>query len=292
MCRRATSCFVTAVLASACAGPPPSPLSLATAITAAEFPGAAQLLHGCTPQRQRNAWLVDETVLYALRLERGVVATRWLVRLTLLDGKADTNRDGVSSLTFHPGGKEPLTLMSPYLPVRIEVFDADGTPCGTSAANVPYDFLRYSFLDAHECQREGKMDAAGLTTICGAHAALVSFLGILQNDALLSDILWQVIDKPSLLNVVASLGVTLELRADIEHATPRQTTDLPGWTRPSIEFPLVVSMNGTRSLEATIVATDPWVPLRLGAGIVSVVATRPSDPSVRFTARLLAARSP
>jgi hypothetical protein len=281
-----------AALAGACAGTPPASLPPAVAITATEYPGATTLLQGLTPPAHRNAWLVGETVLYALRLERGAEATRWLVRLTLLDGTANVDRDGVASLTFQPEGKEPLTLMSPYLPVRVEVFDADANPRGTSTVQVPYDFLRYSFLDAHACERGDHADAAALTTICGAHAALVSFLGILQNDPLLADILWQVVDKPGLLTVIASLGVTLRMSADLEHATPRPLVDLADWPRPAIEFPLVLTMNGTRALDATITATDPWVPMRLGGGIVAVTAARPSDPSVRFMARLLAARSP
>ncbi|MBL8755977.1 MAG: hypothetical protein JNK15_21965 [Planctomycetes bacterium] len=292
MALRTPTSFAAALLAAACSTAPPTPLPPPVAIAATDYPGAAALLQGFTPAVQRNAWLVGETVLYALRLERGAEVKRWLVQLTLLDGTANPGRDGISSMTFQSDGKDPLTLMSPYLPFQVDVFDADGTPRGTSRVQVPYDFLRYSFLDASECERAGQTDLASHSTICGAHAALVSFLGILQNDPLLADILWQVVDKPGVLAIVASLGVTLRLGASLENARPAPTANLPGWPRPAIAFPLVLSLNGTRALDATITATDPWVPLRMGGGIVAVEATRPSDPSVRFSACLLAARAP
>ena len=41
-----------------------------------------------------------------------------------------------------------------------------------------------------------------------------------------------------------------------------------------------------------ITATSPWVPMRIGAGIVQITGQRPTDPSVRFAAMVLAATSP
>ncbi len=279
------------LLLAACASAPPTPLPEAAAITAAEFPGAASLLTGFAPERQRSAWFPGETILYALRLERGSDVKRWLVRMTLLADKPDVPRDGVSKLTMHMDAGNEVTLMSPYLPFRVEVFDAAGAPQADSTVKVPYDFLRYSFLDAAGRLQEKPLTDAGRNQVAGAHAALISFLGILQNDPVLANILWQVVDRPGVLSVIASLGVTIGLHAELEQATPA-TAHVPEWTRSAVTFPLVLTINDTRALDAKITATDPWLPLRMGGGIVQVEATRPSDPSVRFTARVLAARAP
>ncbi len=48
----------------------------------------------------------------------------------------------------------------------------------------------------------------------------------------------------------------------------------------------------TVALRTEITATSPWVPMRMGAGIVQITGERPADPSVRFAAMVLAATSP
>lgn len=287
-----TPTVATALLLTACASAPPITLPPATPITAGEFPGASALLRGLSPPQAETMWFAGETILYALRLEKGAAVRRWLVRLTLLESEVDTTRDGVSSMTMRMDDGNVVTLTSPKLPVRIEVWDENGAAQGDSRVLVPVGLLRHSFLDACAWQRQPKLDESGRTVVCGAHAALISFLGILQNDELLAGIMWQVVDKPSLWSVVTGFGVAMRLEAGLGRATNVEDVGLPGWSRPAVQFPLLLKLNDRHALDATITATDPWMPLGLCGGIVQVEATRPSDSSVRFTARLLAARTP
>lgn len=287
-----TPTVATALLLAACASTPPITLPPATPITAGEFPGATALVQGLSPPQNETKWFAGETILYALRLEKCTTVRRWLVRLTLLESEVDTTRGGVSSMTMRMDDGNAVTLVSPKLPVRVEVWDENGAAQGDSRVLVPVGFLRHSFLDACEWQRQPKLDESGRIGVCGAHAALISFLGILQDDDLLAGILWQVVDKPSLWSVVTGFGVALRLEAGLARAKTVEDVGLPGWSRPAVQFPLLLKLNDRHALDATITATDPWMPLGLCGGIVEVEATRPSDGSVRFTARLLAARTP
>lgn len=280
------------LLLAACTGVPPAPLPPAAPIREAEFPGARAILQGFTAPTQREEWRAGESILYALRLEHGVDCERWLVRLSVADAEVAFARDDALTLGVSIGDEGSVTLMSAYRRYAVAVFQADGTPLGESLVKVPYDFLRFSFLDACAALKRRPLRDADKTNVAGAHAALISFLSILQEDPVLSPILWRVVDRPSVLSVIASFGASLGIAADLESAVPEPTPGVSGWNRDAVRFPLTLTINGGRALDARILATDPLVPLRMGGGIVSVEATRPSNPAVRFTAQVLAAASP
>ena len=273
------------LLLAGCASAPIVPPPPMTTLSAAEFPGAAALLQGFAAPEERDDWRVGEAALYGLRLERPDGERRWLVRLTLVD----TRPGPISEFYANTGEAEPEAFTSPSHRYRVEVFDGDGATLGSSDVDVPFGFFQFDFVTACQDARHPPLDAAATRRVAGAHVALFSFLRILQQDPVLSDVLWQVIDKPSLWSVLTRLGISIGMASDLDLASDEANVLPAPWDRAAVCFPLRITVNGTQALAAEIVATAPVVPMRLGAGIVGITGHRPSDPRVRFAAMVLAA---
>jgi hypothetical protein len=146
--------------------------------------------------------------------------------------------------------------------------------------------------------QEGKVDWSRFSeeevrAICGGQAALVAFLLIVKDQPTLADILWEVVDKPSIFGLIGALfgGVHLSLFDEMERATAVKEP-LPGtdWKESGYEFPLTISVNDAPALYCSIRATRPKPPLQLGAGIVSIEGVGPSNPERRLRLWLISAR--
>lgn len=294
------------VLLTACASTPAPTafqrgLELAP-LAADEFPGAAGLLPGIGALRDVPDWLPEERVLYGIRLQREGRLQRWLVRLQVL-------RPTVPQSTLAPllpgGGKlhyeledgEQLTFESTWIEVGVEVFDAEGHLLRSSKTQAAGDLLRLGLVDA--CDRAGALLAREPGRKVTSHpeekraiargvVALLSFLEIARTDESLSPILWEAVEKPSALAVIADLGVKLGLTVQFEQAEAGVALE----ERPGFRVPATLLVNGAPGLHCRFLVTEPMPPLRLGAGIVALEAVRPHDASTRVQLQLFGAQLP
>jgi hypothetical protein len=269
---------------------------------AAEFPGAEALLGGFGPSRDVPDWLPDEQVLYGVRLDREGRAQRWLVRLTVLRATVPQSSlapliPGGSRLRYVTDQDEELQFESAWIEIGVEVFDAHGNLLRSSPTQAAGDLLRRGFVEACTTAREllaraperavlshrkeGRAVAAGVV-------ALLSFLELARADPSLSPILWEAVERPSALAVLADFGVKLGLHVRFEQAEPVQAlAGRPGW-----RVPATLLVNDGERLHCRLSVVEPVPPLRLGAGLVALEAVRPRDDSVRLRLELLGARLP
>ena len=267
-----------------------------------EFPGAPALLGGFGPSREVPDWLPDEQVLYGVRLEREGRVQRWLVRLTVQQATVPQSAlgpliPGGGKLRYVTDRDDELQFESAWIEVGVEVFDAQGHLLRSSPTQAAGDMLRRGLVDACATARallEKAPDQAILShpkegrTVAAGVVALLSFLELARNDSSLSPILWEAVERPSVLAVLADFGVKLGLHVPFEQAEPAEA--LGG--RPAYRLPATVLVNEGERLHCRLVVVDPVPPLRLGAGLVALEAVRPNDDTVRLRLELLGARLP
>ena len=124
----------------------------------------------------------------------------------------------------------------------------------------------------------------------GAGPALESYFTIVQQTEGLSDILFKLIDLPSMWSIARNKGVTANFQFGHKKIRERQV-EAGG---PAVyEIPLALELNGQDALHITLVATRPQPPLLACAGIMGLVATRPGAKDTWLAVQLLSAkRSP
>src|SRR5690606_24656620 len=94
-------------------------------------------------------------------------------------------------------------------------------------------------------------DDAKVGDIVRGALALVALLGIVQEDSVLADYFWQVVEKPSIWSVVTGFGVSASLTTAFEQSLP--ATSLPDGMPPqerAYVTPLRVEVNGGTALLA------------------------------------------
>ena len=111
----------------------------------------------------------------------------------------------------------------------------------------------------------------------------------LQEDPLLEDILWEVIEWPSLLGVLWSVGVRASLVPDFASARPA-VVEIDGREHEAERVQVATEVNGEPAFFAEIVAVDPAWPLTATAGIWLIRGHAPSRPERTFELKLLAAQ--
>jgi hypothetical protein len=249
-------------------------------------------------------------VLFGLRLRRGDTQRTWLLHLDVLIGETVLVMAEQGGTPIKIGGTQTwnstvtadgkprnLEVSSRMSPVTVTVTDGDGAPLGRSAVSLPATLLSGGLLRAVEQSRilnGGTADHAiaeqQIRPVVEAVIGMVSLLNVVQNDKVLADYFWQVVEKPSVWSVIANFGVTASIRMAFEKSTP--VTRLPAHLPPSstaFAVPLQVDVNGSPALLVEILAADPARPYALCGGMVAATARHPTDPGLQFDVILLAA---
>jgi len=121
----------------------------------------------------------------------------------------------------------------------------------------------------------------------GAGPALESYFTIVQQTEGLSDILFKLVDLPSMWSIARNKGVTVNFHFGHKEIRERQVA---AGNPAAYEIPLALKLNGQTALEITIVATRSQPPLLACAGIVGLVATRPGAKDTWLAVQLLSAK--
>ena len=280
-------------------------------LTHQEFPGANRLLSGF----DRADGSVDDTVgeraLFGLELDVRGRKRRWLLLAEVTERVIDANASGITDMSrvsrktvVAPGGGE-FVYESRLRPMRVTLFDPTGKQLRSSMVMAPWDFLCRGFSRTCDLARLLTETRKGPVTygsrklsrkeaareLYGGFAALMAFLGIAQDNKVLSSVLWQVIDRPSVFSVLlrGKLELAILARADTATADAEVLPGQPAGLR-AYRVPLQIHANHTPVLFARMLVTDTKSPFRIGAGILALDGFRPSDPKVRFRLQLLAAR--
>lgn len=312
---KSISTVLVGLLLTACSAIPielraPDP-RVATSLRLSEFPGAYALLHEFDTRRGDTEWQEGDSVLFGLRLRKGEDTHRWLLRLAVvgekISGYLDTDTDVAileerrwSYTAIIGDDKQQIPIESGMRLIGVSVHDEHGKQLGTSLVKLPADLMSRGLLPGIECalahQNAGGdfqsfATAADVRPMAEGLISLIALLDVVQNDSVLEDYFWQVVQKPSIWSVIAEFGVRATLTASLEKSVP--VPNLPLHLPPTeraFAMPLRVDVNDNPALLADVIAVSAQRPFGLCGGIVAASARHPTDPSLTFDVQLLAAR--
>ena len=312
--------ILLALPVAACSAAPvpvaaPSPTAVSD-LSLAEFPGAAGLLSGFDGRRTDAKWEGGDEILFGLRLQRGAEVQRWLLHLSVMLGEGlvaglDTGpaapirlwEERIWAYTATDRGEpREYQIRSQLLPVSVTVCDADGKKLGASLVKRPVQLLGAGVLPAVDvslalaqaktapASEQSFREDQGRPTVAAA-LGMMALLSVVQEDDVLAQYFWQVVEKPSLWSVMTSLGVSATVRMPFEQSVPAE--QLPSHLPPpgrAFVVPLRIDVNGSPALNADVIAVDAARPYALCGGMVGAVARHPTRSDLHFDVQLLAAR--
>lgn len=277
-----------------------------------EFRAAASIMEGFSDFRPGEAWRPGDSVLLGIAMEGPGISRRWYLKATALEqpriavngDDTYTMHDGMV-LTYRKrdGTKGRLSVDFALVPVQVDLFDERGERVARTLSMQPDVCMRYGFIDSIRLSREGKqfyddlppskpgeLPKAGETQLRGLAGwlAIVRMPGFMQRKEM-DHVLWEIVERPSLISVALQGGISLGLSMDPDDATdePSALAPVPG---PVCRVPLTLEVNGTKALKCDLIVAPPTPPLGPCNGLLGIDAVNPRDPSKRITLRLLAAR--
>lgn len=153
-------------------------------------------------------------------------------------------------------------------------------------AFAPHPFSEAEIAKARKLTNIVHLTAAEERALAGAGPALESFFSIVQNTEGLSDILFKLVDLPSMWSIARNKGVTVNFRFKNEI----KQRDVGGGKFAIYEIPIALELNGQTALIFTMVATCPQPPLLASAGILGLVATRPGAKDTYLAVQVISAK--
>ena len=153
-------------------------------------------------------------------------------------------------------------------------------------AFAPHPFSEAEIAKAQKLTNIVHLTAAEERALAGAGPAMESFFSIVQNTEGLSDILFKLVNLPSMWSIARNKGVTVNFRFKNE-IKQREV----GVSKFAIyEIPIALELNGQNALNFTMVATRPQPPLLASAGILGLVATRPGAKDTYLAVQVISAK--
>lgn len=291
------------LVVAGCRAPQLAELRLATAtpLDAAAFPGAARFEPGFAAVTAATDWQAGDEVLFGLRLSRGDERRHWLLHLRVTEpvalarpGDAAPVGEALPEVTWTMRiNGVPQQFPSRVCRVLVTVADADGNVLGRTEPVLPWQLLARGLQPA--CQEVQRLraarpgaaadDEATLRPLAEAVVCTVALLQIVQDDEVLSPILWQVVQRPSWWSVLRHLGAQVVLRPAFQDL--RREPD----GGPVCRVPMTLWVNGDEALRFELLASTPARPFALCGGIVGATARHPKDAELEFGMLLLGARS-
>ncbi|MGC3958234.1 MAG: HAD family hydrolase [Verrucomicrobiota bacterium] len=129
--------------------------------------------------------------------------------------------------------------------------------------------------------------------ICATFPALMSYFNIVQHNDGLEDLLYKLIETPSLWSLIKHRGVDVNISFGNDNLPlPASSTDwhVPAAT-PIYYFPWQLSLNDKPALKITLVATSPKPPLLICGGVTALLVEKIGDNETYMTLRVLSAKA-
>lgn len=289
---------------------PPTPLG--AALGGALLPSAAatltrlKVVPGAIGAPSKGAMRTGDQAWLALELRDDGSRRQWLLELLAL---SEESLEVQQTMTLDALDGRKFTLSSGMTMLAVTVhgpFTADAgatVPSSATAVAVPGTFLReglagacevglrsWRSLESNDPAQVRTVSDADMRTYCSGFATLVAFLQLVQNNDVLSSVLWEVIDKPSPLAVLFA-GFSISLGID-PHFHSIEVVERPV---PNVgvgyRLPLDLRINDTPALRMELLVVSPDPPLQICGGIVAIEGRHPARPNRRLSLWLVAASS-
>jgi len=324
---RSPAIFGSIVL-SCCTASAPEVRLVAAAehLSADAFPGAKDLLRGFDALASDAEWRAGDEVLYGLRLRSGARARHWMLHLRVTEPLAIA-RDGDEVAAGNPLpplewsiriNGEPREFRSRRCRVVATVTDEAGLVLGRSEPLLPRDLLEQGFSKACELvqqrfaaqrSRVGSSpdrpdplagafyndggyefyDGMDVGPLADATVCTIALLQVVQEDAVLAPLLWEVVERPSFWSVVGNLGARVVLRPRF-HAAAEAPSPLDADAGAVWRVPMSLVINDVPALQADLLVAATAPPFALCGGVLLITARHPSRANVEFSCLLLGAR--
>ncbi|HZN38256.1 MAG TPA: hypothetical protein VFD82_05600 [Planctomycetota bacterium] len=272
------------------------------------FPGAKELLQGFDALASDTAWRAGDEVLYGLRLRSGAQARHWMLHLRVAEPLAIAREgDEVAAGGLLPPlewsiriNGEPREFRSRRCRVVATVTDEAGRSLGRSEPLLPRDLLDRGFSKACALVQRRlaeRPDAArgaafyesmDVRPLADATVCTIALLQVVQEDAVLAPLLWEVVERPSFWSVVSNLGARVVLRPRF-HAATEAPSPLDCDTGDVSCVPMTLVINDVPALHADLLVATTAPPFALCGGVLLITARHPSA-DVEFSCLLLGAR--
>lgn len=273
-------------------------------IQSADFPAPRHLLRGFDYRQPAGPWRVGDEVLFGLRLRRDGQAKHWLLRIRISEVEAvDDEGNGLDPVDWSLRiNGEIQKFASSLCRAEVVVMDELGAELGRSHPVLPRDFLSRGIAGAcqlvHSRMRVRPKRAArgrsvydefDMRALAEATVSAVALLQVVQEDAVLAPILWQVIEKPSIWSVVANMGVDVMMRPSF-HRVTSALSPVPSLREPTWRLPISLHVNDQPALNLDLFVTEPTPPFSPAGGLLGATARHPTNPTLDFSLLLLSAR--
>ncbi len=267
-----------------------------TALQPADFPGASTILSGMAPPDDDPALRIGDAALFAVEMQNHEQVRRELLLLEVVgignvrENFADAPRPGrrtaTASVTSTVDGQQqerhfPLNEVE----LTLRRFGPDGGRIARSRVVLYEQALRAGWwpdVDPEASQRDQDL----------ATAMTMSLQNLMHSDPSLQELLFVVVDEPSLFSIATHLGVNVHVQTTVDLTRPRRTPPcdvLPaevavGATNKDI------AINGQQALWADLFVTRPVGALGACGGLWGALARNATDAGRTAVLRLLATR--
>jgi hypothetical protein len=262
-----------------------------TELRAADFPGAAALLTGMAAPDDDRALRIGDAALFAIEMRRGDEIRRELLLLEVAGLGADEASSGprvrTAEITHTPDDGEPerRRIRLHEVEMSLRRFDARAHPLGDSQVVLFEEALRAGWWpDADPKASRRDQDHA--------FAMTMSLQSVADSDPTLQDLLFVVVDKPSLFSIATHRGVKVHIRTTTDPNRPRLPPPFAGLPKGNTVAVTDkdLTINGSRALWADLIVTRPVGALGACGGLLGAVARNAADPGRTAVVRLLATR--
>ncbi len=291
-------CIVLTALAAACANAPSvqpaSDFAPFDALAADDFPGASAILAGFAPMDDDPALRIGDAALLGIELHRGGTVERQLMLLELrnipllkgtLDDKPVTLRVSSTATvtTTHDDGRADTRRHTIHaVDVGLTRHGRGDEPPHSSVVRLYEEPLRTGWWP----QAEPTPSAKDCDLAFGLSMSLQE---LANSDPNLQDLLFRVVDAPSLWSVVTRLGVKVVMNWPAQPITEYapQMAEASGPVRCAT---MELLINGSTASWVEMLVGKPRGATMICGGLVGAIARHPSEPGRLAVVRLLATR--
>lgn len=255
----------------------------------ASFVIPEHLLHGFDAPGD-NAIRDGDQILFGLRLRDDGKDKTWFMSLKVLADIAV--RKGWALTRTHTWESDDRKFHFPTwsIPIALAIHDERGIKLNSTQILIPGGFLENGFLEACRASRVlAEEEENSIETMLQGLVTMRTLLKLIQDEPTLEDILWEVIDAPSILGIMMNFGVEAGVFCQFHRSEPRRIA-IAGEAQAAERFPFTMTINGDSVFEAELTAVAPKSPMALSGGVWQILGHRPSNPKQTLEIRLLAAK--
>jgi hypothetical protein len=258
-----------------------------TALRAEHYPGAAAILSGMAPPDDDRRLRVGDAALFAVDLQNGEQRQRELLLLEVVDrGGAQGERKVANAKITATVNGETTThwLVLHEVTLALRRFDPAGRETAPSRLTLYEEALCAGWWPdtlLHADRRQHNL----------AFLMTMSLQNLLDGDPTLQELLFLVVDRPSLFSIATHLGVNVNVATSLD-MHPRRPPPFAGLP-PGTEVAVTnkdLRINGAQALWADLFVTPPKGALGVCGGLLGAVARNAEDPTRTAALRLLATR--